>query len=119
MSVDSGLGSSTSGATSAIQNDEISYRYLEYIFTQGERRKSNLIFTVEEQHYYRFNEHNKEYDAYKCVDCNSRVHLRPDGILIQKKRYFVHTHASKALKFDQLTVINEVKTKCADIDFCF
>lgn len=120
MSLDSGVGSSSNVSVATTispvtQNDDISYRYLEYIFTQGNRRKSNLIYTIEEEQYYRFNEHNKDCDAYKCVDCNSRVHLRNGGILIQKKRYFKHTHLSKASKFDQLAVLNEVKEKCADI----
>lgn len=76
---------------------------------------SKLIYTLDEQQYYRFNGKNKTGSAYKCVDCNSRVHLRSDNKLIQKNRYYKHTHEQKKQLHEKLEILNEIKRKCADI----
>lgn len=92
-----------------------SFRFLEYKITAGKRRNSKLLFTLDEEQYYAFNSKNKNCDAYKCIDCDNRVHLRQDGMCIQKERYYVHRHQKKGNLHLKLNVLNEIKDKCADI----
>lgn len=75
---------SVSSGVGHLSENSSSYRFLSYVFTTGQKITSNLIYTTAERHYYSFNSHNKDADTYKCVSCNSRVHLRKDEKLIQK-----------------------------------
>lgn len=95
-------------------NDESSQRFLRYKIAPGHRRNSKLLHTLDEKQIYAFNSKNKSGDAYKCVECNCRVHLK-DGICIQKQRYYKHSHATKEIVQDNLSILNEIKTKCSDL----
>lgn len=109
------VSSASSSGLSNLSESDASYRVLNYVFTTGERRTSNVIYTLDEHQYYCFNGHNRTAKAYKCKSCNSRVHLRNDNTLIQKKRYYKHTHEQESVLFDKLVILNEIKRKCADI----
>lgn len=118
----SSVSSSTSSASSALSSvsdiieNNSSFRYMRYKITTGKRRNSKMIFTTDEEQYYSFNSSNKNCDAYKCVECNSRVHLnKVTNILTQKVRYYVHNHAKKGKLEENLNILNEIKMKCADI----
>lgn len=91
------------------------YRFMNYVFTSRGRRTSKMIYTTDEEQYYVFNSKNKDSDAYQCVDCKSRVHLRKDEQLIQKQRFYGHKCPKKGLEFSENTVLNEIKQKCGDI----
>lgn len=107
--------SSIASTISDIIEINASYRYMRYKICPGKRRNSKMLFTLDEEQYYSFNSKTKNYDAYKCVDCNSRVHLRSDGICIQKNRYSEHKHAKKGKLEANLNILNEIKAKCADL----
>lgn len=105
----------TASTVSDITENNSSYRYMRFKICPGKRRNSKLLYTLDEQQYYSFNSKNKNCEAYKCVECNSRVHLRVDGICIQKNKYSEHKHAKKGKLEENLNILNEVKAKCADL----
>lgn len=96
-------------------NSDALCRFLRYKITPGKRRNSKLLYTIDEKQYYAFNSKNKSGDAYKCIECNNRVYLK-DEICTQKKRYFVHKHETKEVVHNELNILNEIKTKCADLN---
>lgn len=106
---------SSSSSGDINNNNNATQRFLRYKICPGKRRNSKLLFTLDEKHFYAFNSKNKTGDAYKCIECNNRVHLK-DGICIQKNRYFIHNHASKETIQEELSVLNEIKLKCADLN---
>lgn len=98
-------------------NENISSRSLKYEFVVGCRKNSNLLYTHEENQFYRFNSKNKNGDAYLCAEksCKSRVHMMQDKTCIQQLKYFKHNHETKEQKYEDLKVLNIIKMKCADI----
>lgn len=107
--------SSLSSSNSNLNDCTSLYRFLAYVPTARGRRNSKMIYTTEEEQYYVFNSKNKNCDAYQCVDCKSRVHLRKDNQLIQKQQYYGHNCPKKGAEFAENTILNEIKQKCADI----
>lgn len=110
------VSSVSSSIASTVSNlsDDPSYRFMSYVFTSRDRRTANMIYTTDEEQFYRFNSKNKDCDAYQCTDCKSRVHLRKDKMLIQKKCYYNHKCAKKGNESAEKVVLNEIKQKCGD-----
>lgn len=98
-------------------SDTCSHRFLKYEFVVGSRKSSNLLYTTDENQFYRFNKHNKSGDVYLCAEknCNSRVHIRKDKLCIQQVKYMHHRHETKEKKYEELNVLNLIKTKCCDL----
>lgn len=94
-----------------------SYRFLRYELLPGERINSELLYTNDENQFYRYNSAVKNGDAYLCAEakCNKRVHLRKDRLCIQYEKYFTHNHNSKEKKYEELKVLNIIKKKCSDL----
>lgn len=84
----------------------------------GFRIGSKLLYTKDEKQFYRFNRKNKNGDAYLCAEngCKKRVHLIIDKLCIQQDKYAVHQHEMKEKTYKELTVLNEIKSKCDDIN---
>lgn len=91
------------------------YRFLSYERITGYRRNSNLLYTIDEKQFYVYNSTNSNGDAFKCRECNSRVHVRADKMCIQQEKYFVHNHTTREQVYTELKVLNIAKQKCADI----
>lgn len=94
-----------------------SYRFLRYELLPGERINSELLYTNDEKHFYRYNSTVKSGDAYLCSEpkCNKRVHLRKDRLCIQYEKYYVHNHSTKEKKYEELKILNIIKKKCSDL----
>lgn len=109
-SISSGVSESSEGSTS--------YKFLRYEIVPGFRIGSKLLYTKDKKQFYRFNRTNKNGDAYLCAEngCKKRVHLRIDKLCIQQDKYAVHQHETKEKIYEELTVLNEIKSKCADIN---
>lgn len=106
---------------SNLNDNNCEYRFLSYEIVTGQQINSNLLYTKDEKQFYRFNSSNKNADAYLCFvrNCKQRVHLRKDKMCVQKKRYFTHNHATQEKFFEELKILNLVKSKCADISTLF
>lgn len=86
-----------------------------YEFTPGQRANSQLLYTIDEKQFYRFNKNISIGSVYLCAEknCKCRVKLN-EGKCFQEKNQ-KHDHENKESLYWELFVLNVIKSKCSDI----
>lgn len=98
--------SSVISGISEFNEKNSTYRFSKYEFVVGSRINSKLLYTIDENQFYRFNKNNKNGAAYLCAEdsCKSRVHIRKENLCIQQEKYYEHKHETKEKKYKELCV---------------
>lgn len=86
-----------------------------FIWIQGIRSNSNLIYVPKEEQIYCCNGENKSYDAFRfrCYvkNCQSKIYVRNDGTAM-REQCSNHNHGSMYLKHKEMECINLMKRLC-------
>lgn len=89
--------------------------FITFIWIQGIRSNSNLMYVPHEQQMYCSNGENKSYDAlrFRCYvsNCQAKVYLRKNGKAVGEPNA-KHTHGSMIDKYQEMECLNTMKTLC-------
>lgn len=88
---------------------------ISFIWIQGIRSDSNLIYVPREQQIYCGNGENKSYDAlrFRCYapNCQAKIYLRKNGTAVSEP-YNRHNHGTMYYKYKEMECINNMKKMC-------
>lgn len=93
------------------------FEIIEYELIQGLRVSSKLLYVPSEKQFYVFNCSSKLGKSYVCREkrCNVRVYLTENEECKRfKSNSNSHLHSDKEEEFNELKVLNEIKSKCAE-----
>lgn len=98
------------------ENNQIgSFILLNFIWIQGLRTNSNLIYVPDEQQIYCGNGVNRKYDEFRfrCYSdsCQAKIFLRNDGTVVQEPGT-KHSHGSMYVKYKEMLCFNAMKSSC-------
>lgn len=89
--------------------------FVAFIWIQGIRSNSNLMYVPNEQQIYCSNGENKSYDAlrFRCYvsNCQAKIYLKKNGKAVCE-RNVKHTHGSMGHKYQEMECLNEMKVLC-------
>lgn len=89
---------------------------IEYEIVPGKRQNSKLLWSSTELQFYKFNTKLSTGNSYLCYinGCNCRVLLKNDGTCFKTDSSKVHNHPTNEELYEQLSIANEMKTKCKE-----
>lgn len=88
---------------------------LNFIFCNGQRNTSTLLYTTEEKQLYKKKSVYKTIVKYVCYmnGCNARISLDSvDGTCSKVKNFVQHNHPTQEQLFESLQFTHTVKEKC-------
>lgn len=88
---------------------------ISFIWIQGLRSNSNLMYVPDEQQMYCANGENRSYDAlrFRCysTNCQCKVYLRKDGTAYSES-HAKHNHGKMYEKYKEMECVNSMKKLC-------
>lgn len=88
---------------------------IEYEIVPGKRQNSKLLWSSTERQFYKFNTKLSTGNSYLCYHgCNCRVLLKNDGTCVKTDTRKNHNHPTNEELYEQLSIANEMKTKCKE-----
>lgn len=88
-----------------------------YILMPGKRKNSELLYSIDEEQFYKKNKTLKNGNISMAChhnNCNRHVYLNKiKGECVYQVPYTAHNHSPEKKKFETLTVLNSIKAECS------